>query len=442
MKERDLDFLENSEVKAFEPTTFVPTQLELKNALQDIQQLEEELNHSKEKVESLKKIEEKITDKEIDALIDQQRKKTKESEIKRILKPINAIAETNKLGAGILKALKYFAVFTAEVGEQFIKPIGLGISGLAAIWGIIRAAVDESRHGRKAEAGAYGLRLGAAIATGILIGLAIGGPVTGGLLIVTSLVSGLFKDSYLVHIARDAVAKHKEVINEAKQNLDTYNNLWLEAKKKLSALNKNHENPEFIKQQELVNKYKNLIVLQEKLLDEHNKKLKDLQFDRTKEKTRVALTTMSTVGAMITVAGIFVPPLAFVGIAIMGLSAIVGAIEKSGGNRVSRLFNKIGNYFKERSEKPAAKKLEEENELKPELTSSKAPVEIELSNSSTPKLSTSLTMMGLNIGEIKPVELETSLSHTNKNIAQPLDNPNPQPKIEETQESENRLKIF
>lgn len=287
----------------------------------------------------------------------EQEKKETSKYFKPILKPFNAFVETNKAGGVILNSLTFLGVFAINIATEIVKPITTCISGASAIWGFIRATLDTSRRGNNVEQGVYGLRVAAFIATTILVGLAVVTPITALLMVITTYVTGLAKDSYLANSAKKDVSNQIEVVEKAKETLVKYQQLQAEAKQKV-ALEIFQDPENKATQVKLAKEYDSLCQLQGELVREEEERLQKYKDDQLKERTRVGLTLMTIIGISL----ILIPGTQLAGFIVFGFACTLSALEKTGSNPVSRFFGWIGDKISGKESKPEAHEVSQKQD--------------------------------------------------------------------------------
>ena len=106
------------------------------------------------------------------------------------------------------------------------------------MWGFSKAYLDKQRTARELEMGIYSLRWMATLVGAVLFGLTIFGiaivglPIAIGILAGVTVVTGLFKDSYITNQSIKRITEYEaDILNVEKLKLDKYLDLRNELSK-------------------------------------------------------------------------------------------------------------------------------------------------------------------------------------------------------------------
>lgn len=243
-----------------------------------------------------------------------------------------AIDKTFKSGLGrsLDAPFKFLGGVLGFVGDAIsiaFIPFKLVVNGFLSIFALYATYVDRTAAQRKSKLFEATVNVVAAIATAVLVLAVAANPIGLGVIMLASMVVGLYKDSYVTHQNRMEIAK-------TKAQLDKY-----ETQRMIIAA----EDPNDIRLASL-----------EKLIHQKELQLKELREKRLMGGHSTFFSTLSLVGGILLVAGLGFPPLAVAGGALLFAGGILKAIDKRSNYAISRWVAKTASKVKNFFSKPTA----------------------------------------------------------------------------------------
>jgi hypothetical protein len=207
------------------------------------------------------------------------------------------------------------------LGAEIVKPTVLAVSLLCDLWAFVKDFIDTSRMARKTSMGAAAIRFTRSIAALTVFLLFISNLTCSILFLSVSAIASLYRDSYITHQNRLTIKNQKTVLKEEENRLKQYQEKGFD--------------------EQTQTQQKAIIQKQIESVDTSNNY-------HLKNKVKVGLDVISSIGSILVIVGMFFPPITFVislvGLSFITVSAILKAIDKISNDGISRVIN--GSYQK------------------------------------------------------------------------------------------------
>jgi hypothetical protein len=234
---------------------------------------------------------------------------------KKIDDGIDKTIAVSKVGSNALKLLKYFTI----LGSNLVKLITFPISGLGDVWAFFKAYLDKTKIARKTSIGAAVIRFTRSAAALILFGLAISNPIITITCLAIGALAGLYRDSYITYQNKQSIKQQKIIIANEKNKLLQYKAKGVD---------------------------KNIIKRQEAVIQKEIEELDKLKNYRLKNKLKMTLNAMSSMGIIFIIAGLFFPPIMLPGLVFVTTASTLKAIDKISNDGISRFINWVRSFKK------------------------------------------------------------------------------------------------
>lgn len=234
---------------------------------------------------------------------------------KKIDDEIDKTIAVSKVGSNALKLLKYSSI----LGSKLVKLITFPISGLGDVWAFLKAYLDKTKIARKTSIGAAVIRFTRSAAALILFGLAISNPIITISCLAIGALAGVYRDSYITYQNKQSIKKQKLIIADEKNKLLLYKAKGVD---------------------------KNIIKYQEAVIQKEIEELEQLKNYRLKNKLKMALNAMSSMGIIFIIAGLFFPPIMLPGLVFVTAASVLKAIDKLSNDGLSRFINWVRSFKK------------------------------------------------------------------------------------------------
>jgi hypothetical protein len=236
------------------------------------------------------------------------------NKFKNIDDPVDNKIKKSKSGTSYLKIIQYYL----NLASIIVKPITLFFSAISDIWSFVKPYLDEERVARKTSMGAATIRFARSVTAGILLGIGISNIFTAITFYLIGTLASLYRDSYIAYQNIQTIKKQKITIKEEENLLEQYQRMGFSSE---------------------IQEHQKAIIQKE------NEQLNKLYEYDLKNKIKVSIDLMNTLGTGLVIAGLFFHPLLLPGLFFIAASTTLKAIDKHYDDGLSRAFVWLKNSF-------------------------------------------------------------------------------------------------